>query len=69
MSDPGGVAAEQLRTFVECIERLNEEIKVINDVRNLKEVIKLRKMQPHEREEHYAVLGLYLHALEMAQEA
>ncbi|MBG6178338.1 uncharacterized protein (UPF0335 family) [Labrenzia sp. EL_208] len=81
MSDPGGVAAEQLRAFVERIERLNEEIKVINDDKKdvyseakgngydakiLKEVIKLRKMQPHEREEHDALLDLYMHALGMA---
>lgn len=31
MSDTGGVAADQLKAFVERIERLEEEIKVIND--------------------------------------
>ena len=31
MSDPGGVAGDQLRAFVERIERLEEEKKVISD--------------------------------------
>ena len=81
MSDPGGVAADQLRAFVERIERLEEEKKVISDdikdvyseakgngydVNCLRRIISLRKKQPHEREEEEAVLDLYLHALGMA---
>ncbi len=81
MSDPGGVAGDQLRTFVERIERLEEEKKVISDdikdvyaeakgngfdVAILRKVVTLRKKQPHEREEEEAVLDLYLHALGMA---
>ncbi|MCL4168394.1 UNVERIFIED_CONTAM: hypothetical protein GTU68_061055 [Idotea baltica] len=83
MSDPGGVAADQLRAFVERIERLEEEKKVISDdikdvyaeakgngydVKILRKVVSLRKKQPHEREEEEAVLDLYLHALGMAAE-
>lgn len=81
MSDPGGIAADQLRAIVERVERLNEEIKVINDdksdifseakangycVKTIKRVIKARKKQPHEREEEEAVFDLYMHALGMA---
>eukprot|EP00903_Cladosiphon_okamuranus_P002300 g2298.t1 len=81
MSDPGGVAADQLRAFIERIERLEEEKKVIADdikdvyaeakgngydVKILRKVVSLRKKQPHEREEEEAVLDLYLHALGMA---
>ncbi|MBO9421291.1 MULTISPECIES: DUF2312 domain-containing protein [Stappiaceae] len=81
MSDPGGVAADQLRAFIERIERLEEEKKVISDdikdvyaeakgngydVKILRKVVSLRKKQPHEREEEEAVLDLYLHALGMA---
>lgn len=81
MTDPGGVAADQLRAFVERIERLEEEKKVIADdikdvyaeakgngfdVKILRTVISLRKKQPHEREEEEAVLDLYMHALGMA---
>lgn len=75
-----GVAADQLRAFVERIERLEEEKKVLADdikdiyaeakgngydVKILRKVISLRKKQPHEREEEEAVLDLYLHALGM----
>lgn len=81
MSDPGGVAADQLRAFVERIERLEEEKQVIADdvkdvyaeakgngydVKILRKVVSLRKQQPHEREEEEAVLDLYMHALGMA---
>ncbi len=80
MSDPGGVAGSQLRAFVERIERLEEEKKVISDdikdvyaeakgngfdVKILRTVVSLRKKQPHEREEEEAVLDLYMHALGM----
>ncbi len=81
MAEPGGVAADQLRAFVERVERLEEEKKVIADdikdvyaeakgngfdVKILRKVVSLRKKQPHEREEEEAVLDLYLHALGMA---
>ncbi len=80
MSDPGGVAADQLRAFVERIERLEEEKKVIADdikdvyaeakgngfdVKILRKVISLRKKKPQEREEEDAILDLYMHALGM----
>lgn len=81
MSDAGGVAADQLRAFIERIERLEEEKKVFADdikdvygeakangydVKILKKIVSLRKMQPHERSEEEAVLDLYMHALGMA---
>lgn len=80
MSDQSGVAADQLRAFIERIERLEEEKKVIGDdikdvyaeakgngfdVKILRTVVSLRKKQPHEREEEEAVLDLYMHALGM----
>lgn len=80
MSDPVGVAADQLRAFVERIERLEEEVKVINDdkkdiyaeaktngydVKILKQVIARRRKQPHQREEEDSILELYEHALGM----
>ncbi|WP_420415087.1 DUF2312 domain-containing protein [Roseibium sp.] len=80
MSDPSGIAADQLRAFIERIERLEEEKTVISDdikdvyaeakgngydVKILRKVVSLRKKQPHEREEEEAVLDLYLHALGM----
>ncbi|MTI16542.1 DUF2312 domain-containing protein [Rhodobacteraceae bacterium RKSG542] len=81
MSDNGGVAADQLRSFIERVERLEEEKKVISDdikdvyaeakgngfdVKVMRKIIALRKRQPHEREEEEAIMDLYLHALGMA---
>ena len=81
MSGPGGVAGDQLRAFVERIERLEEEKKGIAedikavyaeakgtgfDVKVLRQVIRLRKQHRNEREEQEALLDLYLHALGMA---
>ncbi len=80
MVDTGGVAADQLRSFVERIERLEEEKKAIADdikdvyaeakgtgfdVKVMRQIVRLRKQEPHEREEHEAVLDLYMHALGM----
>jgi uncharacterized protein (UPF0335 family) len=79
-SGNNGIAADQLRAFVERIERLEEEKKVIGDdikdvyaeakgtgfdAKILRKIISLRKKQPHEREEEDAILDLYMHALGM----
>ena len=81
MSEVGGVAAGQLRSFVERIERLEEEKKgIADDIRDvyaeakgngfdtkiLRRVISLRKKDSAERQEEEAILDLYLHALGMA---
>jgi uncharacterized protein (UPF0335 family) len=82
MSRKGGVAGEQLRAFVERIERIEEDIKGLNDdrkevyaeakgegfdVKILREVIRLRKQDQDERDEHQSLLEVYLHALESAR--
>lgn len=84
MADTGGVAAGQLRSFIERIERLEEEKKGISDdirdvfaeakgtgfdTKVMRQVIRLRKKEPAERQEEEAILDLYLHALGMAPEA
>ncbi len=81
MADAGGVAADQLRAFIERVERLEEEKKVIADdikdvyaeakgngfdVKVMRKIVSMRKRKPHEREEEEAILDLYLHALGMA---
>lgn len=68
----------ELKSFIERIERLNEEKQAIaDDVKDvyaeakgrgydtkiLKAVIKLRKIDPAEREEFEAVLETYMNAL------
>lgn len=75
------VAADQLRTIVERIERLDEEKREIADqikevyaeakgsgfdVKTLKAIIKLRKMDPDQLSEQEAMMDLYKHALGMA---
>jgi uncharacterized protein (UPF0335 family) len=79
MSD-GNVAADQLRLFIERIERLEEEKKGMQDdikdvyleakatgydAKIMRQIIRLRKMQPHDRQEMEAILQTYLSALGM----
>jgi len=81
MSDVNDVAQDQLRSFVERIERLEEEKKTIGDdikdvyaeakgngfdTKVLRRVISLRKQDQNERQEQEAILDLYLQALGMA---
>lgn len=71
-------AGDQLRAFIERIERLEEEKKTLSedikdvygeakgngfDPKILRKVISLRKKQPHERQEEEAILDLYMTAL------
>lgn len=76
-----GVAAQELKSFVERIERLEEEKKgLADDIRDvfaeakgrgfdtkaLRQIIKLRKQDKAERDEQEAILDLYMQALNMA---
>jgi uncharacterized protein (UPF0335 family) len=80
MADSGGVAAGQLKSFIERIERLEEEKKgIADDIRDvfaeakgsgfdtkiMRQVIRLRKKDSAERQEEEAILDLYLQALGM----
>ena len=80
MSEVEAVAQDQLRAFVERIERLEEEKKTIADdikdvyaeakgngfdTKVLRKVISLRKQDQNERAEQDAILDLYLQALGM----
>ena len=73
-------AKDQLKAFVERIERLEEEKKAIaDDIRDiyaeakgngydtkaLREIVRLRKVDVGERREHEAILETYMHALGM----
>ena len=75
-------AKDQLKAFVERIERLEEEKKAISDdirdvyaeakgngfdVKTLRVVVRLRKQDLNERKEQEAVLHTYLHALGMLE--
>jgi uncharacterized protein (UPF0335 family) len=76
----GTVASKQLKSFIERIERLEEEKKgIADDIRDvfaeakgqgfdtkvMRQVIRLRKKDVAERQEEEALLDLYLHALGM----
>lgn len=74
----GTVAADQLRLFIERIERLEEEKKGISDdikdvyseaksngydSPTMRRIVRLRKMETHVREEAEALLYTYAQAL------
>lgn len=76
----GNVAADQLLLYIERIERLEEEKKGIGDdikdvyleakatgydPKIMRQIVRLRKMQPHDRQEMEAILQTYLAALGM----
>lgn len=81
MSDAGhNVTDDRLRLLVERIERLEEEKKAISDdikdvfteakavgydAKIMKQIIRLRKMQPDDRREMETILDLYKSALGM----
>ena len=74
----GNVAADQLRLFIERIERLEEEKKGIADdekdvyleakangydTKTMRAIVRLRKMEKHARDEADALLETYRNAL------
>jgi uncharacterized protein (UPF0335 family) len=84
MTDVVGIAGDRIRSFVERIEHIEEEIKALNegkkevfaeakgdgfDVKVLKEILRLRKQDKDERDEHETLLDLYLRAMESAEPA
>ena len=79
MSDSLDVTGERIRTIVERIEHIEEEIKALNegkkeilqeakgegyDVKVIKEIIRLRKQDKDERDEHETLLDLYMRAMD-----
>lgn len=75
-----GVAGQELTQFVERVERLEEEKKVISgdirevyaemkgcgfDARAVREIVKIRKQDHFVRKEMEAILELYMAALNM----
>jgi uncharacterized protein (UPF0335 family) len=80
IDDVSGAAAEQLKAFVERIERLEEEKKALGedikevyseakgtgfDTAIIRKIIALRKKDAAERQEEEAILEMYLQALGM----
>jgi len=80
MSDTNGIARDQLKAFIERIERLEEEKQTITedirevygeaksmgfDTKVLRKVVALRKLDANDRMEQEAILDTYLAALGM----
>jgi uncharacterized protein (UPF0335 family) len=78
MSGPSDVAGDQLRTIVERIENIEEEIKELTeakkevyleakgngfDVKILREVIRVHKQDQKERDEQETLVEVYLQAI------
>ena len=79
-AEVGGIAADRLRSLIERVERLEEEKKELNsdirdifaeaksagfDVKAMRSVLKLRKMNVADRDEQEAMVEIYRKALEM----
>jgi uncharacterized protein (UPF0335 family) len=80
MAKAGGIAGEHLKSFIERIERLEEERKALGDdirdvyaeakgngfdVKVMRQIVKIRKMDKDELDEQEALLETYLLALGM----
>ncbi|MET3896543.1 uncharacterized protein (UPF0335 family) [Devosia sp. UYZn731] len=78
MSDVG-IAGGQIRSFVERVEQVESEIAELTeakkeifaeakgegfDIKVLKEIIKMRKQDQDERDEHETILDLYIRAMD-----
>ena len=80
MAEVGGIAGEQLRSYIERIERLEEEKTALGgdireilaeakgngfDVKIMRQIIRLRKLDRVARLEQEELLQLYQHAIGM----
>ncbi|MCG8508060.1 MAG: DUF2312 domain-containing protein [Rhodospirillales bacterium] len=80
MAEVGGIAADRLRSFVERIERLEEEKAALTadirdiyaeakaagfDVKTMRQIVRLRKLDQSDRDEQQALLDLYRQVLEL----
>jgi uncharacterized protein (UPF0335 family) len=78
MADVGGIAADQLRSLIERIERLEEEKAALGgdirdiyaeakghgfDTKIMRQIVRLRKMDKADRQEQETLLDLYKQAL------
>ncbi len=81
MTDTAGIPGDRIRSFIERVEHIDDEIKALNegkkevfteakgegfDVKVLKEILRPRKQDKDERDEQEFLLDLYLRAMESA---
>jgi uncharacterized protein (UPF0335 family) len=82
MSETDGIAGGRILSIIERIEQLEEEIKALNegkkevfaeakgegyDVKVLREILKIRKLDRDERDEQESLLDLYMRAINEAE--
>ncbi len=80
MTEVGGIAADRLRSLIERIERLEEEKKALSgdirdvfaeaksagfDIKIMRAILKLRKMNAADRDEQEFLLDTYRKALDL----
>ncbi len=83
MPDVGGIAGERLRSFIERIERLEEEKRTLAadikevyaeakgtgfDTKTMRQIIRLRRMDKDDLDEQETLLDIYKRALGMLSE-
>ena len=81
MTNTVGIPGDRICSFIERVERIDEEIKALNegkkevfteakgqgfDVKVLREILRLRKQDKEDRDEQDSLLDLYLRAMESA---
>ena len=80
MVEVGGIARERLKSFIERIENLEEEKSALTadireiyseakgiglDIRTLRQIVRLRKLDSSDRQQQEELLDLYKNALDM----
>ncbi|HUZ33438.1 MAG TPA: DUF2312 domain-containing protein [Xanthobacteraceae bacterium] len=80
MANVGGIAGDRLRSFIERIERLEDERRALSedirevyseakgagfDVKVMRQIVRIRKLDDTERDEQEALLETYMAALGM----
>jgi uncharacterized protein (UPF0335 family) len=83
MPEVGGIAGDRLKSFIERIERLEEEKRALAEdvkeiyseakgagfeVKIIRQIIRIRKMDEDDRDEAEALLDTYLRAIGMKPE-
>jgi uncharacterized protein (UPF0335 family) len=83
MANVGGIAGDRLKSFIERIERLEEEKRALAEdvkeiyseakgagfeVKIIRQIIRIRKMDEDDRDEAEALLDTYLRAIGMKPE-
>ena len=82
MTDTAGISGNRILSFIERVEHIDEELKALTeskkevfseakgegfDVKVLKEILRMRKQDKHERDEQDSLLDLYMRSIQAAE--